>query len=65
MQKEELPVNLAAPRNLTLMNRPATLSLAFAAATDTGCKRANNQDSFGYNTESASLRRVRMAWAAR
>jgi serine/threonine protein phosphatase PrpC len=51
MQKEELPVNFAAPLNLTLMNRPATLSLAFAAATDTGCKRANNQDSFGYNTD--------------
>jgi serine/threonine protein phosphatase PrpC len=51
MQKEELPVNLAAPPNLTLMNGPATLSLAFAAATDTGCKRANNQDSFGYNTD--------------
>ncbi len=49
MQKEQLPVNFAAP--LTLMNRPATLSLAFAAATDTGCKRANNQDSFGYNTD--------------
>jgi len=51
MQKEQLPVNLAAPLNLTLMNRPATLSLAFAAATGTGCKRANNQDSFGYNTD--------------
>src|SRR6202451_1387450 len=51
MQQEQLPVNLPAPLNLTLMNRPATLSLAFAAATDTGCKRANNQDSFGYNTD--------------
>jgi protein phosphatase len=51
MQKEQLPVNFAAPLNLTPMNRPATLSLAFAAATDTGCKRANNQDSFGYNTD--------------
>jgi serine/threonine protein phosphatase PrpC len=51
MQKEQLPVNFAAPLNLTLMNRPATLSLAFAAATDIGCKRANNQDSFGYNTD--------------
>jgi serine/threonine protein phosphatase PrpC len=51
MQKEQLPVNFAAPLNLTLMMQPATLSLAFAAATDTGCKRANNQDSFGYNTD--------------
>jgi serine/threonine protein phosphatase PrpC len=51
MQNHQLPVNLAAPVNLTLMNQPATLSLAFAAATDTGCKRANNQDSFGYNTD--------------
>jgi serine/threonine protein phosphatase PrpC len=33
------------------MMRSATLSLAFAAATDTGCKRLNNQDSFGYNTD--------------
>jgi hypothetical protein len=51
MQKEQLPVNFAAPLNLTLMMQPATLSLAFAAATDTGCKRANNQDSFGCNHE--------------
>jgi serine/threonine protein phosphatase PrpC len=51
MQKEQLPVNFAAPLNLTLMMQPATLSLAFAAATDTGCKRSNNQDSFGYNTD--------------
>ena len=51
MQKEQLPVNFAAPLDLTLMNQPATFSLAFAAATDTGCKRANNQDSFGYNTD--------------
>jgi len=33
------------------MKQPATLSLAFAAATDTGCKRKNNEDSFGYNTD--------------
>lgn len=33
------------------MTQLATLSLAFAAATDTGCKRANNEDSFGYNTD--------------
>ena len=51
MQKEQLPVNFAAPLELTPMNQPATFSLAFAAATDTGCKRANNQDSFGYNTD--------------
>jgi serine/threonine protein phosphatase PrpC len=51
MQKDQLPVNFAAPVNLTLMKQEATLSLAFAAATDTGCKRANNQDSFGYNTD--------------
>jgi serine/threonine protein phosphatase PrpC len=51
MQKNRLPVNFAAPVNVTLMNQPATLSLAFAAATDIGCKRANNEDSFGYNTD--------------
>jgi serine/threonine protein phosphatase PrpC len=51
MQNDPLPVNFAAPVNLTLMKQEATLSLAFAAATDTGCKRANNQDSFGYNTD--------------
>jgi serine/threonine protein phosphatase PrpC len=31
------------------MNELATLSLAFAAATDIGCKRANNEDSYGYD----------------
>jgi serine/threonine protein phosphatase PrpC len=31
------------------MNELATLTLAFAAATDIGCKRANNEDSFGYD----------------
>ncbi len=31
------------------MNELATLSLAFAAATDIGCRRANNEDSFGYD----------------
>jgi serine/threonine protein phosphatase PrpC len=51
MQNDQLPVNFGPPLNLTLMKQPATLSLAFAAATDTGCKRANNQDSFGYNTD--------------
>ena len=33
------------------MNELATLTLAFAAATDIGCKRANNEDSFGYDAE--------------
>jgi serine/threonine protein phosphatase PrpC len=33
------------------MTELATLSLAFAAATDTGCQRTNNEDSFGYNTD--------------
>jgi serine/threonine protein phosphatase PrpC len=51
MQKGQLPVNFGRPLNLTLMMQPATLSLAFAAATDTGCKRKNNEDSFGYNTD--------------
>jgi serine/threonine protein phosphatase PrpC len=51
MQKGKLPVNFGRPLNLTLMMQPATLSLAFAAATDTGCKRKNNEDSFGYNTD--------------
>ena len=27
------------------------LSLSFAAATDIGCKRGNNEDSFGYDAE--------------
>jgi serine/threonine protein phosphatase PrpC len=51
MQDDQLPDNFAAPGNLTLMTQPATLSLAFAAATDIGCKRSNNQDSFGYSTD--------------
>jgi serine/threonine protein phosphatase PrpC len=33
------------------MNLLATLSLTFAAATDIGCKRANNEDSFGYDND--------------
>jgi serine/threonine protein phosphatase PrpC len=33
------------------MNELATLSLAFAAATDAGCKRENNEDSFGYDND--------------
>lgn len=31
------------------MNELATLSLAFAAATDIGCRRTNNEDSYGYD----------------
>lgn len=31
------------------MNEIATLALAFAAATDTGCQRDHNEDSFGYD----------------
>jgi protein phosphatase len=42
-------VTFASLTGLTTMNELATLSLAFAAATDIGCKRANNEDSFGYN----------------
>ena len=34
------------------MDETATLSLAFAAATDTGCQRGNNEDSFGYDNAS-------------
>lgn len=33
------------------MNELATLTLAFAAATDAGCQRKNNEDSFGYNND--------------
>src|SRR5271154_1759583 len=33
------------------MNELETLSLAFAAATDIGCRRANNEDSFGYDND--------------
>jgi serine/threonine protein phosphatase PrpC len=51
MQNDQLPVNFAPPLDLTLMSQPATLSLTFAAATDTGCRRKNNEDSFGYNTD--------------
>src|SRR5271170_3130630 len=51
MQNDQLPVNFAPPLDLTLMNQSATLSLAFAAATDTGCRRNNNEDSFGYSTD--------------
>src|ERR1700734_137995 len=51
MQKDQLPVNFAPPGTLTDMKQLATLSLAFAAATDTGCKPTNNEDSFGYNTD--------------
>ena len=36
---------------LPTMNELATLSLAFAAATDIGCRRANNEDSFGYDND--------------
>ncbi len=51
MQKGQLPVNFAPPVDLNPMKQLATLSLAFAAATDTGCKRTNNEDSYGYNTD--------------
>src|ERR1700722_16018816 len=51
MQKGRLPVNFGPPVQFQTMTQLATLSLAFAAATDTGCKRANNEDSFGYNTD--------------
>jgi serine/threonine protein phosphatase PrpC len=33
------------------MNELATLTLAFAAATDIGCRRSNNEDSFGYDND--------------
>jgi serine/threonine protein phosphatase PrpC len=33
------------------MTESVKLSLAFAAATDIGCKRGNNEDSFGYDAE--------------
>lgn len=33
------------------MTATTTFSLAFAAATDIGCKRGNNEDSFGYDAE--------------
>ena len=41
------------------MTELATITLAFAAATDIGCSRANNEDSFGYDNDAASLRRLR------
>jgi serine/threonine protein phosphatase PrpC len=33
------------------MNQASTLSLDFAAVTDIGCRRTNNEDSFGYDAE--------------
>ncbi len=33
------------------MNQTSVFSLAFAAATDIGCQRTNNEDSFGYDAE--------------
>src|SRR5271166_5651139 len=33
------------------MLRPSSFTLDFAAATDVGCKRSNNEDSFGYDAE--------------
>src|SRR5215469_4517663 len=33
------------------MTQTLTLTLDFAAATDIGCKRSNNEDSFGYDAE--------------
>jgi protein phosphatase len=33
------------------MNQASTLSLDFAAVTDIGCRRSNNEDSFGYDAE--------------
>jgi len=33
------------------MNQTSTYSLDFAAATDIGCQRSNNEDSFGYDAE--------------
>jgi serine/threonine protein phosphatase PrpC len=33
------------------MSQASTLSIDFAAVTDIGCKRSNNEDSFGYDAE--------------
>ena len=33
------------------MTQASTLSLNFAAMTDIGCRRTNNEDSFGYDAE--------------
>ena len=33
------------------MLQPSSLTFDFAAATDVGCKRSNNEDSFGYDAE--------------
>src|ERR1700760_1583507 len=33
------------------MTQALTLSLDFAAATDIGCRRSNNEDSYGYDAE--------------
>ena len=34
------------------MTDTSSTSIQFAAATDIGCRRENNEDSFGYDTES-------------
>src|SRR5277367_4270013 len=44
----------SSPDDLASTRGPAqtpAISLAFAAATDIGCVRANNEDSFGYDAE--------------
>ena len=33
------------------MTQALTLTLDFAAATDIGCRRTNNEDSYGYDAE--------------
>jgi len=33
------------------MTQALTLSLDFAAATDIGCRRSNNEDSYGYDAQ--------------
>jgi serine/threonine protein phosphatase PrpC len=33
------------------MSQTQTITLEFAAATDIGCRRSNNEDSFGYDAE--------------
>ena len=39
------------PTRHFVMTQTPSLSLAFAAATDIGCVRANNEDTFGYDLE--------------
>ena len=43
---------IAGRRKVSAMEKETALRLDVAALTDIGCKRTNNEDSFGYDLES-------------